>query len=201
MLSQKKLLYIGVACISSISSVLIGSCFNSPTQFILAQTNSACGNTKIAPETTNSGSSLSAPDKEFMTKVARSNRIGIATSDLALQKSVNQTVTHFAKQMKRDYEDWKKQLEKIARNKRFNLPKDFGPDNESFLKTLKSLDDDKKFNRAYMRVQVQIHSNIQSEFQNYCQQGQDQALKGFAEKILPVVEKNRQDAGRKGKQF
>ncbi|ARV58624.1 hypothetical protein BZZ01_08225 [Nostocales cyanobacterium HT-58-2] len=201
MLSHKKLLFIGVACLNS---VLISCYFNSPTQSILAQntpeTNSACGNTKLAPETTNSGSSLSALalDKEFMTKVAQSNMIGIQTSKLVPRKSINITVTNFAEQMKRDYEDWNKQLEKIARDKGFNLPKDFGSENESFLKTLKQVDGD-KFNRAYMRGQVQIHSNIRNEFEKYCQQGQDQALKGFAEKILPVVEKNREEAGRKAR--
>ncbi|MBW4504385.1 MAG: DUF4142 domain-containing protein [Scytonema hyalinum WJT4-NPBG1] len=180
-----------------ISSVFIGCDFNSPSQPILAQntleTNSLFGNTTFVAETTNSRPSLSVLDQEFMTKVAQSNMIAIQTSELALQKSINLSVKQFAQQMIQAHEGSSKQLMRIAKVKGFNLPKDVGSENESFLKTLKQVPSS-NFNRAYMQGQVRVHSKTQTELQKYLQQGQDPDLKAFADKILPVVAKHREKA-------
>jgi putative membrane protein len=225
MLYQKKLIkrfvtsFLGVAGISTLISVpglaQAGLSHNS-SQSILAQnqptTNTPSVNTTSTPGVmnsspsesttpvpntprTNSQSSLSALDKEFMTKAAQSDMTEIQTSKLALQKSQDKTVRAFAQKMIKDHTNSSDQLKQIAKNKGFTLPKTIGSDNQALLTKLKNTSG-QNFNRAYMQGQIQAHTKTQAEYQKYIRQGQDSDLQAFANKISPIVGEHLQMAQR-----
>jgi putative membrane protein len=102
-------------------------------------------------------------------------------------------VRNFAQEMIRDHTNSTKQLKQIAQRKGFTLPKDVGADNQPLVTQLKNISGS-QFNRAYMEGQVQAHSKTQAEYQKYIQQGQDQDLQAFANKISPIVAEHLQMA-------
>ena len=214
MLSQKSLLkklvgsFLGIAGISAFIGFPKLAQANFPSnlsegshQSILAQDTPGTAGTMSspssgatsAPNTTNSSSSLSALDKEFMTKAAQSDNTEIQTSKLALRKSQDKTVRNFAQEMIRDHTNSTKQLKQIAQRKGFTLPKDVGADNQPLVTQLKNISGS-QFNIAYMEGQVQAHRKTQAEYQKYIQQGQDQDLQAFANKISPIVAEHLQMA-------
>jgi len=195
--------FLGVAGISAfigfpgIAQAKFNGFSNRSSQSIIAQstpdTTSPSPGVTSAPDTTNSSSSLSALDKEFMTKAAQSDMTEIQTSKLALQRSQDKTVRNFAQEMIHDHTDSTTQLKQIAKRKGFTLPKSIGSDNQALLTKLKNTSSS-NFNRAYMQAQVQAHTKTQAEFQKYLQQGQDPDLQAFANKISPIVAEHLQMA-------
>lgn len=206
MLYQKRLIktlagsFLGIASVGAlIGFPKLAQADYSSTQSILAQntpgtmSNPSSGATS-SPNTTNSGSSsLSALDKEFMTKAAQSDNTEIQTSKLALQKSQDKTVRNFAQEMIRDHTNSSNQLKQIAQRKGFTLPKGVGSDNQALVTGLKNTSGS-QFNRAYMQGQIQAHTKTQAEYQKYIQQGQDSDLQAFANKISPIVAEHLQMA-------
>ena len=149
--------------------------------------------TMSTPSTTNSNASLSALDKEFMTKAAQSDTTEIQTSQLALKKSKDQAVKDFAQRMIQDHTDSTQQLKQIASAKGFTLPKGVGSENKPLLTKLQQTNG-KSFDRAYMQGQLQAHTKTQAEYQKYIKQGQDPDLQAFAQKISPIVAEHKQMA-------
>lgn len=176
---------------------LISASSHNSSQSILAQnqptTNSRSENTTPNSRATNSSSSLSSLDNEFMTKAAQSDMTEIQTSKLALQKSQDPTVKSFAQQMIKDHTNSSQQLKQIARSKGFTLPTSIGSDNQALLTKLRNTSG-QTFNRAYMQGQIQAHTKTEAEYQKYIKQGQDSDLQAFANKVSPIVSEHLQMA-------
>jgi putative membrane protein len=134
------------------------------------------GSSIFNPDSTSSDPTLTTVDKEFMTKAAQSDLTEIQTSQLALQRSQNQSVRNFAQQMIEHHTASSEKLTAIAQAKNFTLPKDIGPENEALLKKLQNLSGS-SFDQAYMQGQVQAHQKTLAEYQNYLQNGQDKDLR------------------------
>ncbi|MFQ4143767.1 DUF4142 domain-containing protein [Chlorogloeopsis sp. ULAP02] len=186
--------FVGVAGVSALISFpalaqanLNSGNSNSPNQFILVQsTQRNVPAPASSPGTTDSGTSLSALDREFLTRAAQSDLTEIQTSQLALQRSQNKAVRDYAQRMIQEHTNSSKQLTQIAKNKNVTLPKDIGPDNKALLSKLRNATGS-NFDRAYMQGQVQAHKKTLAEYQNYLKKGQDQELRAFASKIAPLV--------------
>ncbi len=191
----------------------LNSVNNTSRQYILAEgtpspTPSPNGSSIFNPDSTDSDTTLSTLDREFMTKAAQSDLTEIQTSQLALQKSQNQSVRNFAQQMIEQHTASSEKLAAIAKAKNFPLPTDVGPEGEALLKKLQSLSGS-SFNQAYMQGQVQAHQKTLAEYQNYLQNGhqktlaeyqnylqngQDQDLRTFASEVALIVAEHLQMA-------
>lgn len=200
--------FVGVAGVSTlivfpgiVQANINSSSSNSSSQFILSQnspeTTSPSTPIPPSPRTTSSpdgtsspsgtsNRSLTAADKQFMTKAAQSDQTEIQTSQLALNRSKNQEVRNFAQRMIQEHTNSSQQLTQIAQKKGFTLPKDVGKENRPLLTKLRNLNGT-NFDRAYMQGQVQAHSKTLANYQNYLKQGQDPDLTAFASKIAPIV--------------
>jgi putative membrane protein len=201
--------FVGVAGVSSFivlqgiaqANINSGSS-NSSSQFILSQnspgttspstptppsprTTSSPGGTS-SPGTTSPNRSLTAADKQFITKAAQSDQTEIQTSQLALKRSQNQEVRSFAERMIQEHTTSSQQLTPIAQKKGFTPPKDIGKENKALLTKLSNLKGT-DFDRAYMQGQVQAHSKTLANYQNYLKQGQDPDLTAFASQFAPIV--------------
>ncbi|NMG05562.1 DUF4142 domain-containing protein [Brasilonema sp. UFV-L1] len=189
--------FVGVASISTfivfpamVQANINSSSSNSSSRSLFSQntpeTTSPSGGTTSPPRTTTPNRSLTALDKEFMTKAAQSDQTEIQTSQLALKRSQNQEVKNYAQRMIKEHTDSSQQLKQIAKKKSFTLPKDIGPENKALLTKLTKLNG-KMFDQAYMEGQLQAHTKTLADYQNYLTQGQDSELNAFASKIAPIV--------------
>jgi putative membrane protein len=131
-------------------------------------------------------SSLSEIDRDFMTKAARSDMTEIKTSQLALQRSQNQEVRDYAQQMIQQHTNSSKELTQIAQSKGVTLPKDMGSKNKPLMDKLEKLSG-AEFDRVYMQGQVKAHQKTLNEYQSYLQNGKDNQLIAFANKVAPLV--------------
>ncbi|OUL18328.1 DUF4142 domain-containing protein [Nostoc sp. 106C] len=166
------------------------------SQYILAQstpTQSSPGSSTPNPGSTDSNTSVTTLDTDFMTKAAQSDLTEIQTSQLALQKSRNKAVRNYAQQMIQQHTASSKKLAAIAKAKNFALPTDIGPENKALLTQLQRVSGN-SFNQAYMQGQTKAHQKTLAEYQRYLQQGQDQDLRGFANQISPLVAQHLQMA-------
>jgi putative membrane protein len=167
----------------------LNSVNNSSRQYILAEGTpkpTPTGSSTFNPDSTNSDATLRTVDTEFMTKAAQSDLTEIQTSQLALQKSQNQSVRNYAQQMIDHHTASSEKLAAIAKAKNFTLPKDMGPEGEALLTTLKPLSGS-NFDKAYIQGQIDAHQKTLADYQNYLQNGQDQDLRAFASEIAPLV--------------
>lgn len=195
--------FVGVAGVSSlivfpgiVQANINSSSSNSSSQSILSQntpgTTSPSGGTTSSPGgtsspgTTSPNRSLTAVDKQFITKAAQSDQTEIQTSQLALKRSQNQEVRSFAERMIQEHTTSSQQLTPIAQKKGFTPPKDIGKENRALLTKLSNLKGT-EFDRAYMQGQVQAHSKTLANYQNYLKQGQDPDLTAFASQFAPIV--------------
>lgn len=162
---------------------------NTSRQNILGQstpTPKPNGSSIFNPDSTDSDTTLSTVDTEFMTKAAQSDLTEITTSQLALQKSQNKSVRNYAQQMIEHHTASSEKLAAIAKAKNFTLPTQMSPEGEALLKKLQSLSGS-SFNQAYMQGQVEAHKKTLADYQSYLQNGQDQDLRAFAGEIAPLV--------------
>ncbi|ARV60646.1 DUF305 domain-containing protein [Nostocales cyanobacterium HT-58-2] len=170
---------------------------NSSGQTMLSQstpgTISPSPGTTSSPRTTTPNRSLTALDKQFMTKAAQSDQFEIQTSQQALKRSQNQEVKNFAQRMIQDHTQSTQELTQIAKKKGVALPKDVGQDNKPLLTKL-TQSKGTNFDKAYLQGQVQAHTKTLSNYQNYLKQGQDPDLRAFAGKIEPIVAEHLQMA-------
>lgn len=181
---------------ANINSSSSTSSSNSSSQFILSQstpgTSSPSSGTTPSGGGTSSGGgttsnrSLTAVDKQFITKAAQSDQTEIQTSQLALKRSQNQEVRSFAERMIQEHTQSSQQLTPIAQEKGFTPPKDIGKENRALLTKLSNLKGT-EFDRAYMQGQAQSHAKTLANYQNYLKQGQDPELRAFASQIAPIV--------------
>ncbi|OUL24225.1 DUF305 domain-containing protein [Nostoc sp. T09] len=194
--------FLGVAAFISLPGLAqanLNSVNNTSNQYILAQNTSTPGSPTSPgtstpnPSSTDSNTSVTTLDTDFMTKAAQSDLTEIQTSQLALRKSRNKAVRSYARQMIQHHTASSKKLAAIAKAKNFTLPKDIGPDNKALLTKLQSLSGN-NFNQAYMQGQTLAHQKTLAEYQRYLQQGQDQDLIGFANQISPLVAQHLQMA-------
>ncbi|NMG17915.1 DUF4142 domain-containing protein [Brasilonema bromeliae SPC951] len=196
--------FVGVAGISTfivfpgmVQANINSSSSNSSNESLVSQntqqTTSPSGSTTSSPRTTTPNGSLTALDKEFMTKAAQSDQTEIQTSQLALKRSQNKEVKDFAQRMIKEHTDSSQQLKQIAKKKSFTLPKDIGQENKALLTKLTKLNGT-NFDQAYMQGQVQAHTKTLANYQNYLSQGQDPDLSAFANKIAPIVADHQQMA-------
>ena len=130
----------------------------------------------------------------FIKTVASSNAFEIESSKLAAESSASDEVKKFAQQMITDHtkagQDFKAALESVETTSSVSdttlLPKD-----QQALDALKAASGE-EFEAAYVAAQVKAHDEAVALFRNYANSGDDPALKEFAKKTLPVLEKHQE---------
>jgi putative membrane protein len=141
----------------------------------------------------NAGSSSSSPDQEFINEAAKGNRAEIELGKLVESKAKDPSVKQFAKMMQTDHAKALSQLQEIAQSKNLTLP-DGIPDDAQTLETKLSSESGKEMEKDYMDGMVQDHQKDVQDFKDATSKLQDQAVKQWAEKTLPTLEKHLQKA-------
>ncbi len=140
--------------------------------------------------TTTSGAvaaTLSANDKDFITKASQGGMIEIQTSKLAKKVSTNDSVKVFAQTMIDDHTKASKKLSAIAKKLGATVPKDLDTEHKGQLDQLKaaSVGD---FDQKFIAIQDKDHNEAVNAFQKEASTGDDPQLKSFAAKTLPTLQ-------------
>ncbi|MFL6386072.1 MAG: DUF4142 domain-containing protein [Terriglobales bacterium] len=147
-----------------------------------------------ASSAANSGSSPSSnPDQDFVTKAAQGNSAEIELGKMVAAKTKDSNVKQFAQMMVKDHTTALNQLQELAQTKNLNL-NDNLPDDAKSLQEKLSSDTGKQFDKDYMDGMVQDHQKDVQEFTDESQNAKDPAVKQWASKTLPVLQKHLQKA-------
>lgn len=143
---------------------------------------------------TSMGTAFAATDNDFVDKAAAGAIAEIETSKLALEKSASADIKSFANMMITDHSKANDELAAIAKKNDIEVP-----DTTTLVKQAKEkiLDmRDESFDAAYANNQVKAHEETIELFKKEANTVTDDQvkgateLKGFAQKMLPGLEKH-----------
>jgi putative membrane protein len=135
----------------------------------------------------NSGAA-SASTADFVKNAAIAGLFEIQSSELALRKRESQD-RRFAKRMIHDHERASAQLKRIVRADHINaqVPTQLDDQHQKMLQQLRG-ESGQTFEKDYDKMQLQGHQKAVSLFQNYAQNGDNRALKRWAQRTLPTLQ-------------
>jgi len=136
---------------------------------------------------------LSPADKTFATKAAEGGLAEVALGQLAQQKGTSSQVKQFGQQMVTDHTQANQELQQIAEQENLTLPSQPSSAQRSKQQQLRAATGS-SFDTAYMQDMVRDHQQDVTEFRREAKSGKDPALKEFAQKYLPVLQKHLQMA-------
>lgn len=128
--------------------------------------------------------------QEFVTKASVAGMFEVETSNVALTHSSDADVKAFAKQMVTDHTAAGNTLKTIAAKEGLKPATALDSNHQEKLDELKTASKD-DFNDTYISLQEDAHDDAVSLFGDYAKNGDNAALKQFAAKTLPTLEKHK----------
>ena len=134
-----------------------------------------------------SSDSIAAADRDLMSKLAFANSSEIATANLALKKSSNQTVKTFAQHMIDDHTKASEELMALAQRKNVALPTGPDPQHSAASKKMALLSGS-FFDQLYLHeAGVVDHRATLELLEDIGAHAKDNDLKALAQKMAPTV--------------
>lgn len=126
-------------------------------------------------------------DSEFVAKATAGNMLEIEQGKLAASQADDARLKSFAKMMVEDHGKAQQDLQDAAKAGKVNVdPPQLDKKHQAMLDNLKA-QSGPAFDMVYMADQVAGHAETVSLLLDYLQNGKNAALKGWADKTLPVV--------------
>jgi putative membrane protein len=138
------------------------------------------------PERPSPSAPLASQDRDFLERAAQGNNGEIAMGSLVDGHAVRAEVIALGRMIAADHRSAQQQLAAIAAKKRIALPSDLG-DHQANYDALVDLQRD-DFDRAFVRVMLNEHSQAIELFRGEASGGADPDLKAYAAATLPKLE-------------
>ena len=129
-------------------------------------------------------SRLSASDRNFVSAAARAGMAEVAQGRLAQEKASNTAVRDFGRQMVEDHARTNDRLTSLAQPRGMKLPTAVTSKQRQAEERLRKASGT-RFDRAYMKAQVDAHRRTVALFDKQAAQGKDPTFKSFAAESLP----------------
>lgn len=133
--------------------------------------------------------------EKFVAKAAHSGLYEVQSSELAADRSENNEVNSFARQMISDHTKANERLKELAKSAGHEVPAKLDDKHEKKMEELRDLNG-RDLDRRYIEDQVKAHEKAVKLFRDYSQNGDDVGLKGFAQETLPALERHLEMAQR-----
>ena len=126
-------------------------------------------------------------DAAFMKKLAEGDLAEVDAGRLASQRGSNADVKEFGEHMVKDHSENRSKLDTLAKTHGIEVPTTIDKEHAAAKAKLDAANG-AAFDSEYIKAQVQAHEKTVQLLQHEIQNGQDPAVRDFAEKTLPVVE-------------
>lgn len=130
-------------------------------------------------------------DTSFANKAAISGLAEVKLGELALSKTTNADIKHFADMMVNDHSKANSELKAIAQSKSVMLPTELDQEHKNKEQELSRLSG-KEFDKKYADAMVEGHEKTLSLMNDEAKNGYDSEFKAFASKTAPVVDSHLQ---------
>jgi len=129
---------------------------------------------------------LSPADRAFVAEAAQGGLMEVAAGKLAAQRGLDPAVKEFGQKMVTDHTAANDKLKSLADSKQMLLPDSLSRDENDSLGKLEVLNGT-DFDKTYSQMMVKDHNDDIREFEKEVKNGQDAAVKSFAENTLPTL--------------
>ncbi len=136
---------------------------------------------------------LSSSDRTFAHEAAQANMAEIAEAKVAENKATEESVKQFAATMISDHGQANDELKSIASSEGITLPSSPNKMQEREDSRLKS-GSSSSFDKDYITHQITDHEKTIALFQKEASNGENPALKSYAQKTLPTLQHHLQMA-------
>ena len=131
--------------------------------------------------------------QDFVNEAASGGLFEVQSSELALQRSQDADVQEFANQMITDHTANNQELMATAQSAGLTVPAAISSPHAELMQGLQGAEGG-AFDTSYAQAQVTAHETAVTLYQTYAQNGDEQALKAYAEKSLPVLQQHLEHA-------
>jgi len=132
---------------------------------------------------------ISSKDQTFVTNAAEGGLAEVKMGKLGKEKATSAEVKSLAEMLVTDHTKANAKLEKIATARGAKVPKSTGSVQEANYLLLKARSGD-SFDAAFAEQSVKDHQTTIELFEKEAKEGDDPALKSFAEKTLPTLKEH-----------
>ncbi len=126
-------------------------------------------------------------DTTFITQAAQANLAEEELGKLGAKNSQNTQVQQFSKDLEKDHKSANKKLKTIAASDGVKFPRSPSPEEQQEITKLQGLSGT-QFDQQFATTALQQHAKTLQLFQQEAQQGQDQAVKQYAQTMVPALE-------------
>jgi len=154
-------------------------------------TNAATTNANNNPQAILDQMSKVTTAQDFVKFASMSDAFEIESGKMAHKQAGNKSVKKFGQQLVTDHSKSSKELLKLAKAEKMDLttPVMLDERHKSIADSMTNAKG-KDFDTAFLQAQVQAHQEGIALFQSYSQNGDNEKLKAFAKKGLPVLKKH-----------
>lgn len=124
---------------------------------------------------------------DFVTRASIGHRFAIAESQFAIDRAADPQVKALARQLLDDHNKAEPELETAADGSGATVATSLDTDHQAQLTALQAKSG-ADFDKAYVADQVEIHSNTLTLYADYMLLGDNEKLRAFAVKMIPVTE-------------
>lgn len=128
-------------------------------------------------------------DQDFMVKAASGGLTEVALGKIALNNAASEHVKDFGQMMITDHTKANNELIALAKKKNIAIPSVPGSDEQRDIDKLQQ-EKGKDFDKDYVNMMIDDHKKDIKEFQDEADNAKDSAIKAFAQKTLPVLQKH-----------
>lgn len=128
--------------------------------------------------------------EEFVKKAAMGGMMEVQAGQIALERVRSDDLRAFAEEMVTDHQAANEKLKAIAAEEGIEVPTEL---DEKHLQELEKLQSAENFEREYLKMQIEDHDKDIELFQTYIEEGDNAALKRFAEETLPTLKEHKGD--------
>ncbi len=127
--------------------------------------------------------------QDFVNKAAVGGMFEVESSKLAVEDG-GKEVQGFAQKMITDHGAANSKLQAIAGEQKLSIPAELDAKHKADLDTLKAPGE--AFDATYVKMQRDAHSEAVTLFESYAQQGDNAALKAFAQETVPTLKMHKE---------
>lgn len=146
-----------------------------------------------APACAQSGSDLTAADRQFLTQDAQGGMYELSIAKLAEQKTTRQDIKSYASMVVNDHEHYNTALQKLAADKGVTLPKEMSAADRTKLDALEK-DSGNSFDRTFIQDAKRVNAQDKKDAQQEANQTKDADIKAFIQKFADMDSKHEKGA-------
>ena len=125
---------------------------------------------------------------EFIQKAGSGGTFEVQSSELALQKATDAKIKEFAQRMVAEHKASNDKLKSILQSAQMPPPSGLDKKHKEMLDELQAAGPGGEFDRAYVDAQVKAHKEAVELFWTYAREGDNPALREFAQQTEPTLE-------------